>query len=248
MGRLGVRPEKKWDPRQGQLSKNISVILVSRNLKLAFFNWAEPAWLISVTFLALWLWSEIMVGGQSTIKLLKLTYRRFTNLRKARGFPNNCDFIDHLLDRKDGRKCFIRDVLFPLRSQVDRLRCACIIPLSIARPFRRTTGECLLCLLRKLAWRLIIKIPVVIQASPLDRMGFSLPFHLCSFLLFYKISKFTRKRREWLHQSAQQRRSSSIHLGRTVLTSLNEQQTVEQQAVEFTTFRPEASSGKRNER
>ena len=59
-----------------------------------------------------------------------------------------------------------------------------------------------------------------------------------------------QKRREWLHRSAQQRRSSAIYLGRKVLTYniLKSDTRVEQQTVELTTFRPEASSGKRNER
>ena len=56
-----------------------------------------------------------------------------------------------------------------------------------------------------------------------------------------------QKRREWLYRNAQQR-SSGLHLRRKVLTELTEQQTVEQQAAELKTFRPQASSGKTNER
>ena len=59
-----------------------------------------------------------------------------------------------------------------------------------------------------------------------------------------------QKRREWLHRSAQHTRSSFIYVGRELLTYniFNEKQTVEQQTVELTTFRTEASSVKRNER
>ena len=58
-----------------------------------------------------------------------------------------------------------------------------------------------------------------------------------------------RKKREWLHQNGQHRRSSGIYIGRKVLTynNLKSDTRVEQQTVELT-FRQEASSGKGNER
>ena len=58
-----------------------------------------------------------------------------------------------------------------------------------------------------------------------------------------------KKRQEWLHRSAQDRRSSVIYVGRKVLAynNLKSDTSVEQQTVELT-FRKEASSGKGNER
>ena len=58
------------------------------------------------------------------------------------------------------------------------------------------------------------------------------------------------KRREWLHRSAQHRRSSGFYVGPKVLTynNLHSETRAEQQTVELTTFHQEAWSGKRNER
>ena len=71
----------------------------------------------------------------------------YVSVEGRRFFEQYWDAIDHLLDSEDQKKCSIRDVLSPLRSQVDRLRCAYVIPLSIARLFWRITWVCLLRLL-----------------------------------------------------------------------------------------------------